>query len=39
VCTENSNPHVMVMKPAKDWALTNDPSPLNWAREWRILVQ
>jgi hypothetical protein len=39
VCTENLNPHIMVMKPTKDWARTNDPSPLNWAREWRIFVQ
>jgi hypothetical protein len=39
VCTENLNPHVTVMKPAKDWVRTDDSNQLNRARDRRIFVQ
>ena len=39
VCTENRNPHVMVMKSAEDWIRFDISSPLNRARDRRILVQ
>jgi hypothetical protein len=31
VCTENLNPHVMVMKSAEDWVRFDISSPLNRA--------
>src|SRR5271167_245381 len=39
VCTENSNPYVMMVKPAEDRVRTNDSDPLNRAKNRRILVQ
>jgi len=39
VCTENLNPHVMVMKSAKDGVRFDAPGRLNRARDWRIFVQ
>jgi hypothetical protein len=39
VCTENLNPHVMVMKPAKDRVRIDASSSMNRARDWRIFVQ
>ena len=37
VCTENLNPNVMVMKPAKDGVRFDVSGPLNWARDRRTL--
>jgi hypothetical protein len=39
VCTENSNPDVVMMKPAEDRVRTNDSGRLNRTRNRRILVQ
>jgi hypothetical protein len=39
VCTENLNPHVMVMKSAEDLVRFDISSPLNRARDRRIFVQ
>ncbi len=39
VCTENLNPHVIVMKSAKDWSRFNISSPLNRPIDRRIFVQ
>ena len=39
VCTENLNPHVMVMKSAEDWVRFDISSPLNRARGRRIFIQ
>ena len=39
VCTENLNPHVMVMKSAEDWVQFDISSPLNRTRGRRIFVQ
>jgi hypothetical protein len=39
VCTENLNPHVIVMKSAKDWLRFDISSPLNRAIDRRIFVQ
>jgi hypothetical protein len=39
VCIENINPHVVVVKSAKDVAWTDDSSSLNGPRDWHILVQ
>ena len=39
VCTENLNPDVMVVKPAKDGVRTNVSGPLNGAIGWRIFIQ
>jgi hypothetical protein len=39
VCTENLNPHAMVMKTAKDGVRFDASGRLNRAREWRIFVQ
>jgi hypothetical protein len=39
VCTENSNPDVMMVKPAEDRVRTNDSHPLNRTKNRRILVQ
>jgi hypothetical protein len=39
VCTENLNPDVVVMKSAKDRVCSNDPGPLNGARDRRIFIQ
>jgi hypothetical protein len=33
VCTENLNPHVMVMKSAEDWVRFDISSPLSRGRE------
>jgi hypothetical protein len=38
VCTENLNPHVMVMKSAKDRARNDDSDSLNQASDRRILI-
>jgi hypothetical protein len=39
VCTENSNPDVMTVKPAEDRVRTNDSDPLNRTKNRCILVQ
>ena len=39
VCTENLNPDVMVMEPAKDGVGIDDAGPLNRARDRRIFIQ
>ena len=39
VCTENSNPDVVVMESAQDLERFDAPGPLDWARNRRILVQ
>jgi hypothetical protein len=39
VCTENLNPHVMVMKSAEDWVRFDISSPLNRTRGRRIFAQ
>jgi len=39
VCTENSSPDVMMVKPAEDRVRTNDSDPLNRTKNRRILVQ
>jgi homoserine O-acetyltransferase/O-succinyltransferase len=39
VCTENLNPHIMVMNSAKDRACTDDSSPLNRTGDRSIFVQ
>jgi hypothetical protein len=38
VCTENLNPHVMVMKSAKDGVHFDASGRLNQARDWSIFV-
>src|SRR5258707_14970679 len=39
VCTENSNPNVLVMKSAQDGVRSDDAGSLNRARDRRIFVQ
>ena len=39
VCTENLNPHIMVMKSAKDRVCIDRSDPLNGARDRRIFIQ
>jgi len=39
VCTENLNPHVVVMKSAKYGVGFDASGPLNWARDRRIFIQ
>ena len=39
VCTENSNPDVVVMESADDGERFDAPSPLNRARDRRIFIQ
>ena len=39
VCTENSNPDVMMVKAAEDRVRTNDSGLLNRTKNRRILVQ
>jgi hypothetical protein len=39
VCTENLNPHVVVMKSAKYEVGFDASGPLNWARDRRIFIQ
>jgi hypothetical protein len=39
VCTEDLNPNVMLMKPAKDRVGCDGPDPLNRAKCWGIFVQ
>ena len=39
VCTENSNPDIMVMKSAKDGMRFDASGLLNWTRDQRIFVQ
>jgi len=39
VCTENSNPDVVVMESAEDLERFDAPGPLNRARDRRILIQ
>jgi len=39
VCTENSNPDVMMVKPAEDRVRTNDSDLLDRTKNRRILVQ
>ena len=39
MCTENLNPDVVVMKPAKQCVRPDVPDPLNRAIGWRIFVQ
>jgi len=39
VCTENLNPDVMVMEPAKDGVGIDDAGPLNRARDRRVFTQ
>src|SRR5216684_4567486 len=39
VCTENSNPDVMMVKPTEDRVGTNDSDLLNRTKTRRILVQ
>ena len=39
VCTENLNPDVMVMKPAKDGVRFDASGPLNRARDRCIFIQ
>ena len=39
MCTENLNPHVMVMKSAKDRVRFDVSGPLNRARDRSIFVQ
>ncbi len=39
VCTKNLNPHIMMMKPAKDRVGIYGSDPLNWARDRRIFAQ
>ena len=39
VCTENLNPHVTMMKPAKDGVRSDASGPLNRARDRSIFVQ
>ena len=36
---KNLNADVVVMKSAKDRIRGDDSEPLNWARDWRILIQ
>jgi 3,4-dihydroxy 2-butanone 4-phosphate synthase / GTP cyclohydrolase II len=38
VCTENSNPNIMVMQSAKDRVGMDTSSSLNWARKRRVLI-
>jgi hypothetical protein len=38
VCTENSNPNIMVMQSAKDRVGMDTSGSLNWARERRVLI-
>jgi hypothetical protein len=39
VCTENSNPDVVVMESARDLERFDAPGPLNRARDRRIFIQ
>ena len=39
VCTENLNPGVVVMKPAKDRSRADDSNSLNGTRDRRIFIQ
>ena len=39
VCTENSNPDVVVMESAEDGERFDTPGPLNRARDRRIFIQ
>ena len=39
VCTENLNPDVMVVKPAKNKLRFDASDPLNGARDQRIFIQ
>jgi hypothetical protein len=39
VCTENLNPHIMVMKSAKDRVCIDRSDPLNGARDRCIFIQ
>src|SRR5258705_13278004 len=34
-----SNPDILVVQPAENWAAKNVPGPLDGARDWRILLQ
>ena len=38
VCTENLNPDVVVVKPAKNREWLDIPDPLNGAMDWRIFI-
>jgi hypothetical protein len=39
LCLSKSNPDILVVQPAENWAAKNLPSPFDGARERRILLQ